>query len=799
MRLTRLFAAAGALSFAGIISACGGSGGTDAPPVGPPASIAASSGSQGTATAGQTTPLTLVAKVSDAGGHVVSGASITWSTAFGSITPASASTDANGQSTAQWTPGTVAGAQTAAAAVSGLPLTASFTATVNPGAVAKLKVSPDTVKLVALGATGQITTTATDAFDNTTPGAAVTYTSRDPSIATVSTTGLVTAVANGKTMVDVASGTITAPEPVSVAAVSQAVQCDPAASVTLTVGQARTFTGAAAGQICVTGALGAEFVAIPFYATGNGGSGSGSGSFSAAPTLQLTMSPGVNTTVTGPPTPNVSSSSLGRASVSATGERVLNRDVAWEAKFRSRVRREFSPMISAARKNARQSVRGSGARLNLGFSAATVPAVGSTMQLNVNVDASCATPANASQTVRLVNATVKAVSTHAIVVDDTRNPTGGFTDADFQSFAATFDAQVWAVDSTNFGAPTDIDDNGNRVIIFFTRAVNELTPANSSSFVGGFFFGRDLFQKTDPCDDAGAQHVVGSNQAEMFYMLTPDPNGAVNNNIRATSFVKSITIGTIAHEFQHLINFGRHLITNPVVFSAFEVPFLDEGLAHMAEELNYYAATGRNPRTNLDAATATNTPGGEWAAFGQQNAVRFREYLKNPDRYPPYSVLADTSLAVRGGIWSFLRYATDRRSSSVPDKTTMFQLVNPTSDVNGIANLSAVFGSDVLLQMRDWAVSNYVDDLTGVTAFFQQPSWNSRSVETFVNNGGFVNGTTFPLKVQSLVSLPILVTLADGGAAYLRFGVGNGSIGGATVTASGTLPQTLSITVVRTK
>lgn len=792
MRLTRLLSVAGALSFSGVVGGCGG-GGTDVPPVGPPAAIVPLTGSSSTASAGTTTPITLVAKVTDAGGRVVPGASLVWSTAFGSVTPATASTDANGQSTAQWTPGTIAGAQTAAATVTGAPLTATFTATVTPGQLAKIKVSPDTVKLVAGGATAQIVAIGTDAFDNAISNATLNFSSRNQSVATVNAAGVVTAVGNGTTTVDVFSGSISTPVTVVVTIASQVVQCDAAGSITLAVGESRTFTGSAAAQICLGAAVNAEFVAVPFYATGFGGTGSGSRGFTPAATLSLTISPVANTFVSGPPTPNVASNSQIRASASMLGGRTLTRDVAWEARFRERVRRQFSPLMAAARRNARQSSVQNGARFNLGISPSVVPAVGSTMQLNVNVDQSCSN-------VQLVSATVEAVTTHAIVVNDDRNPTGGFTTSDYLFFVNSFDSQVWPVDSSNFGPPTDVDDNGNRVIIFFTRAVNDLTPKNSSSFVGGFFFGRDLFRPTDPCDPNAnpPTTVVGSNHAEMFYMLAPDPAGEINGNVRSPSFVKSITVGTLAHEFQHLINFGSHLITNHTQFSAFEEPFLDEGLSHIAEELNYYAATARSPRSDIDAATLIN-PSDSYLAFGNQNVVRFREYLKNPDLYPPYSVLADTSLAVRGGIWSFLRYAADRRSSSVPEKMTWDQLVNPISDVQGMANLSAVFGSDVLLQMRDWAVSNYVDDLAGVSANFQQPSWNTRSVESYVNAPGQANGTTYPLKVQSLATAPVFITLADGGAAYLRFGVSNSAFGGATVTASGALPTTFSITVVRTK
>jgi hypothetical protein len=137
---------------------------------------------------------------------------------------------------------------------------------------------------------------------------------------------------------------------------------------------------------------------------------------------------------------------------------------------------------------------------------------------------------------------------------------------------------------------------------------------------------------------------------------------------------------------------------------------------------------------------------------------------QEPGQYPPYSVLADTSLSVRGGIWSFLRYAADRKGGA--EKNTWYLLVNPDKNVSGIGNLMNVYGTDVLSQMRDWAVANYLDDALSVTTppAFQNLSWNTRSVETYVNATNQKNGTTFPLKTQPLLNTQIPISLADGGA-----------------------------------
>src|SRR5207247_142004 len=72
MRLIRSSAVALGFLFSVLLAACGGGGGgTDATAVGPAAAVAAVSGSSASITAGSTTPIPLVAKVTDAGGHAV--------------------------------------------------------------------------------------------------------------------------------------------------------------------------------------------------------------------------------------------------------------------------------------------------------------------------------------------------------------------------------------------------------------------------------------------------------------------------------------------------------------------------------------------------------------------------------------------------------------------------------------------------------------------------------------------------------------------------------------------------------
>jgi hypothetical protein len=377
---------------------------------------------------------------------------------------------------------------------------------------------------------------------------------------------------------------------------------------------------------------------------------------------------------------------------------------------------------------------------------------------------------------------VAAVSNKAIIVADTANPASGYTDADYASIASTFDTLVDPTDTKAFGAPTDIDNNGH-VVLFFTRAVNELTPAKSTSYVGGFFYARDLFPATA---SAGFQACAGSNGGEMFYLLVPDPTGVVNGNKFTKDAVTRVAIATVGHEYQHLINASRRMYVN-TASSDFEDTWLDEGLSHIAEELLFFAETGLRPRANI-GATLLRSSSAYVDAFNNEaisNFGRLGEYLAAPSSNSPFA--DNDSLATRGATWSFLRYAADHTGSD--DGTTWFQLVNSTT--TGLANLQQVFGSDLTTLARDWATSVFADDITTTDARFQQPTWNLRSIFGALQSNG-----AYPLATTALGASPATVTVNGGSAVYLRFAVAGGQT--ATVTWSA-LPSNLQLSLVRTR
>ena len=492
------------------------------------------------------------------------------------------------------------------------------------------------------------------------------------------------------------------------------------------------------------------------------------GSPTGASNLQVEAAGENTSAAAGPPNPAVLPSEL-IAFTSAAAGRPLEYDHGFERELRKRERRMLRELAPAARA---WQARRSAARFN---HIAASPQIGDRITLNTSASA-CTDPSDRVGFVR-------AISERAIIVADSANPDGGFTDEDYRAFAVAFDTLVYPVNAENFGAPADIDENG-RSLIFFTRAVNELTEEGDSSVVGGFFFGRDLFPRTATGNLPGC---VGSNEAELFYLLVPDPAGVVNNNKRSKEQVARGTIGVLAHEFQHLINASRRLFINNA--TEFEVVWLNEGLSHIAEELLFYRASGLAPLQNIDLQRLRSSQRILDAvnAYQASNFGRLRKYLEDPERNSPYQL--DDDLATRGSAWALLRYAADQKSPA--QQPIWFALVNNVEV--GLPNFTKVFGEGVP-RVRDWTVSVYTDDaLPNVPQGFRQPSWNYRSIYPAI-------ATSYPLKTRQLVAAsPVPVTLSGGGVVFFRFSVATNPATVRLTSQSASVPTTMEAALTRTK
>jgi hypothetical protein len=405
------------------------------------------------------------------------------------------------------------------------------------------------------------------------------------------------------------------------------------------------------------------------------------------------------------------------------------------------------------------------------------PAVGSTIPFKVLTSAGfngITTSACSSSGFTSTLGVVKYVSLHAIVVSDVNSPAGGFTDADFKAVGDEFDQMIYPTDVSYFGTPEDLDNNGH-IFIYYTPAVNKLTPAGqagTTGYVGGFFFAGDLYPPT-------AAGCLASNQGEIFYLLAPDPRGATGNSF-STAFVRQVTRGTVAHEFQHMINSGNRY-ASPVVEN-FEATWLDEGLAHFAEDavgrveagFADNSAIGFNEINSLDATIT--------AAFFLQNFARTKYYVERPDTTGAIvnHTKASANLASRGAEWAMLRYAADWFNTG-GDPRTLTRALAAGPDT-GTVNLVKASGVPMDTILARFLVTLYTDHRTFLPSGspYTYKSYNLRQLITgtligsetstsYLPVGAIGNGTTtLPAKVPGSSAAYFLTSLPATGARTIK-------------------------------
>ena len=714
-------------SLLGLAAACQRD--TAAPGAKPPAALTPRSTPPTSGAVGSTLSAPLRVFVADAGGQPVRGQPVlfTITGGNGSISPSSPSTAADGTVEASLTLGTIAGNNEVTVSVRGVSATLRFVAIGVAGPTRLVTLGPRPARFPLGTDSLRLTTTTFDAFGNRTTQP-LSIIARDTTLLSVDAANFAHARRRGGSTYLVAIPAVGNASD-SVLAVVLAPGDSPCTAVASgrTIALGEVVTDVAASGFCVrAGAAEEEYVLIPYF-----------GTTVTSSSLQL----------------QVQGSGLGTAAPSSArlAANIATAGADLPARFHHELRRiearelpRFAPAARARYATSHTVVPAP--------SLATVPAnaaVGDLVSLNVNADEYCANP-------RLRTGRVAAVSAHAFVVADTSNPPDGFTDLDYRDFAVTFDTLINSVDVDAFGAPSDVDAN-NRVVIFFTRGVNELTPRGSSSFILGFYFSRDLLPKT------GTDACAGSNAAEMFYLLVPDPGGVVSD-ARSKGLVRSVTNGTVAHEYQHLINASRRLYVNHTT-DLNEETWLNEGLSHVAEELVFYRSARLTPGRNLGAELLTSgAPGDAHQEYQSNNLRRYAFYLRSTATQSPIGAIGDDDLETRGAAWSFLRYTADR--VALGDAAFWYRLVNGSTI--GIANLSSAIGGDLTPLLRDWAVSVYLDDAVPLLdQRFAQQSWNFRSLFPAF-------GVAFPLldpSVERRLSDGVTnsMSMRGGGAAFLRF------------------------------
>lgn len=287
-----------------------------------------------------------------------------------------------------------------------------------------------------------------------------------------------------------------------------------------------------------------------------------------------------------------------------------------------------------------------------------------------------------------VTAALRFAGQNILIYVDQQAPTGpdGLSDEVLTTLGEWFDRDLYPLDVATFGPESDIDNN-DRVIVLMTPVVNGLTPSNDCSVaVFGFFFGLDLF-----IDEPN------SNEGEVFYSLVPDPQGQFGC-ARSVQRVEESVPTVFVHEFQHMISFNHHVLIND---GPDEETWLDEGLAHMAEEVAarfYENKYGPPPPPRLFNDTAN--------IFIAANLANSYSYLENTAGNSLTLFESTGSLEERGAAWLFLRWLADLK-----DETIFRQLVQ--NDTAGIPNIEAIAGESFGTLFGDFALALWADSIPG--------------------------------------------------------------------------------------
>lgn len=389
-----------------------------------------------------------------------------------------------------------------------------------------------------------------------------------------------------------------------------------------------------------------------------------------------------------------------------------------------------------------------------------------------------------------IDAVVRVVGTRGVWLEDVDNPAGGFDAQDFQVLSDLFDDVIYDVNAAYFGDPTDLDGN-NRIAIVVTKEVNDQPVP-----VLGFVNSGDLLTRGQ---------CAFSDEGEVYYGVAPDPNALYELGQYSVEDARLDAPALIAHEVAHVLQFGGRL----------GEPFLSlweaEGQATFAEEVVGHAATGRTIGQDY----------GFDVAFSQGAADTIPWYEGFYDLLYYYGLESETTQVdgapeecsflgdaqagtagpclnaarMRYGVsWSLLRWLSDQYGPAMGGEEQLHRALVDGS-LSGFANIEDVVGVPRDTILAQWSATLYMDGrLPGMNTRLELSSWDLLDIENSLIDPAHLVPTEFGFQ-----AFEDDVRVRAGSTAYYRLS-GNGRPATA-VTAKGTtgvdLPTFMQVWVVR--
>ncbi|MBN1883976.1 MAG: IPT/TIG domain-containing protein [Candidatus Krumholzibacteriota bacterium] len=283
-----------------------------------------------------------------------------------------------------------------------------------------------------------------------------------------------------------------------------------------------------------------------------------------------------------------------------------------------------------------------------------------------------------------VTADLKYEGAHTLLYVDSETYAAAISDAEAEALGLAFDGSIYGIDRNLLGEESDINGDG-KVAILLSPVVNRMTPAGaatSEGFIAGFFMPGDLIPQYMP---AGC-----TNGMEIFYTIVPDPENRYGNEY-SKEYALDVIEGVLAHEFNHMIVFNYRVLIygHGYMGTYLEELWLEEGLSHIAEDLNGY---------------------------DRSNVLRANIFLADPGNTT--LIHGGDALDERGAAYLFLRLLGDLHGQEI-----FRSLVQ--SRLSGTANVEETTGENFLELFADWSAACYLSGL-GIT---DDPRFNYVSID----------------------------------------------------------------------
>lgn len=308
-----------------------------------------------------------------------------------------------------------------------------------------------------------------------------------------------------------------------------------------------------------------------------------------------------------------------------------------------------------------------------------------------------------------VSARLRAIGSRCYIYEDTSIPYPylAITEGEITRFKNSFDNEIYPLITGAFGdEPNPGIDNDSRIYLLFTHNVNKQSAA------GYFDSTNQLAQaKLDSSSEYNKNssgYKYYSNEKEIFYMAVP------KSSFKGETY-QTNTLGVIAHEFQHMINWNHHSSNNPDML---EESWLNEGLSQLAQDIAGYGYQ-----------------------YGTLSFV-MEPFLRYPESYSLTKF--QFGLGYYGNAYLFVRYLADRGAN--PMNLVKNAKIGRANVEDEIKRIGAAESFDDFFE--EFAAALYLSN-RGITndAKFNFKSINLRATQ---KDGTVLNG----LKLNSSIYIP---------------------------------------------